>query len=190
VDAGSSGSRWQPARWLCSRRQPRERGLSRFIQECRGDQTAGDPFIGARHLIASTLAAGLSLAGTLELSAMQQTPPDLTITKSHTGNFIQGQPGIYTLTVSNAGGSSTTGVATVIDNLPAVLVPTAAGGTGWSCEISGQGVHCARSDPLARPADIPASNRKMIDDFAEGRHGEVGRRDNARAHAQGRGLAS
>ncbi len=34
---------------------------------------------------------------------------DLAITKSHTGNFTQGQPGTYTLTVSNVGGSPTSG---------------------------------------------------------------------------------
>ena len=81
---------------------------------------------------------------------------DLAITKSHTGNFTQGQPGTYTVTVSNVGGSPTSGSVTVIDELPAGLVPTAASGTGWTCTISGQGVSCTRSDPLAPAQSYPA----------------------------------
>jgi protease I len=34
-----------------------------------------------------------------------------------------------------------------------------------------------------KPDDLPAFNRKMIEEFAEGRHGGAGRRQNARAHA-------
>ncbi len=48
---------------------------------------------------------------------------DLRITKSHTGNFTQGQPGTYTITVSNGGGSETSGLVTVIDTLPAGWFP-------------------------------------------------------------------
>jgi hypothetical protein len=40
--------------------------------------------------------------------------PDLTINKSHTGNFTEGQTGaIYTVTVTNAGVGSTSGSVTV-----------------------------------------------------------------------------
>ena len=43
-------------------------------------------------------------------------PADLTINKSHAGNFIQGQAGAaYTITVSNSGGSATSGTVTVTD---------------------------------------------------------------------------
>ena len=81
---------------------------------------------------------------------------DLTITKTHTGNFTQGLPGTYTVTVRNVGGSPTSGSLTVIDELPAGLVPTAASGTMWTCSISGQGVSCNRSDPLATGQSYPA----------------------------------
>ena len=33
--------------------------------------------------------------------------PDLTIQKSHSGSFVQGQTGTYTLTVRNVGGGAT-----------------------------------------------------------------------------------
>ena len=82
--------------------------------------------------------------------------PDLTITKSHSGNFLQGQTGaIYTITVSNPGSPPTTGVVTVTDNVPAGLVPTSAAGAGWICNISGQDVTCTRSDPLATGQSYP-----------------------------------
>src|SRR5207248_6204306 len=46
--------------------------------------------------------------------------PDLTISKTHPGNFMQGQIGAtYTLTVSNVGASVAGGVVTVTDVLPA-----------------------------------------------------------------------
>ena len=65
--------------------------------------------------------------------------PDLTIAKSHTGNFTQGQTGTYTLTVSNTGGSPTSGSVTVTDNVPIGLVPTSAAGAGWTCNVAAPG---------------------------------------------------
>ena len=46
---------------------------------------------------------------------------DLTITKSHTGNFTQGQTGAYTVTVTNIGGAIQTGPVEIDDTLPAGL---------------------------------------------------------------------
>ena len=82
--------------------------------------------------------------------------PDLSITKSHTGNFLQGQTGaIYTITVSNPGSPPTTGVVTVTDNVPAGLIPISAVGPGWICSVSGQDMTCTRSDPLATGQSYP-----------------------------------
>jgi uncharacterized repeat protein (TIGR01451 family) len=81
--------------------------------------------------------------------------PNLTITKSHTGNFTQGQTGTYTLTVSNTGAAPTSGTVTVTDSLPSGLTSTAATGAGWSCTPGGQSVPCTRSDPLAPGASYP-----------------------------------
>ncbi len=83
--------------------------------------------------------------------------PDLTITKTHTGNFTQGQTGAtYTLTARNIGTTSTSGTVTVTDTLPPELIPTAASGTDWICNISGQTVICTRSTALAANASYPA----------------------------------
>ena len=80
---------------------------------------------------------------------------DLAITKTHAGNFTQGQTGAtYTITVSNSGSGPTSGTVTVTDILPSGLTPTAISGTGWSCtQPSGP---CTRSDVLAAGASYPA----------------------------------
>ena len=81
---------------------------------------------------------------------------DLTLTKSHTGNFTQGQVGAtYTITARNIGAAPTTGTVTVVDNFPPDLIPTAAAGTGWTCNISTNTATCTRSDALAPAASYP-----------------------------------
>jgi uncharacterized repeat protein (TIGR01451 family) len=85
-------------------------------------------------------------------------PPDLTLTKSHTGNFTRGLNGTYTLVAKNSGSSATTGTVTVSDTLPTGLTPTAASGSGWTCSISGQTVTCTRSDALAAGGSYPVIN--------------------------------
>src|SRR5947207_2705504 len=81
--------------------------------------------------------------------------PDLTVTKTHTGNFTQSQTGAtYVITVKNAGGKDTNGTVTVTDSLPAKLTATAASGTGWTC-VLGPPVSCTRSDVLASLASYP-----------------------------------
>jgi uncharacterized repeat protein (TIGR01451 family) len=82
--------------------------------------------------------------------------PDLTVAKSHSGNFTRGSTGTYTITVSNAGGAATSGVVTVTDTLPAGLTPSTQSGTGWTCGASGQTVTCTRSNALAAGASYPA----------------------------------
>ena len=53
------------------------------------------------------------------LDIVAQPTQDLTIFKSHTGNFNVGSNGLYTLTVSNVGTLTVTGPVTVTDILPA-----------------------------------------------------------------------
>jgi uncharacterized repeat protein (TIGR01451 family) len=80
--------------------------------------------------------------------------PDLTITKSHTGNFTQGQAGAtYTITVTNSGAAATNGTVSMTDSLPAGLTATAIAGTGWTCpQPAGP---CTRTDALAAAASYP-----------------------------------
>ncbi len=77
--------------------------------------------------------------------------PDLIVTKSHSGNFTQGQTGAqYTITVKNTGGTATSGVVTVTDTLPAGLTATGISGTGWTCTLGT--LSCTRSDALGAGA--------------------------------------
>jgi uncharacterized repeat protein (TIGR01451 family) len=72
---------------------------------------------------------------------------DLTITKTHTGNFVRPQTGAtYTITVSNAGIVDTTSLITVNDNLPAGLTATDFSGLNWNCTLSP--LQCTRGDVL------------------------------------------
>ena len=75
--------------------------------------------------------------------------PILSITKTHSGNFTQGQTGAtYTVTVSNAAGTApASGLVTVTENVPAGLTLVSMSGTNWSC-VSGSNT-CTRSDVLA-----------------------------------------
>jgi uncharacterized repeat protein (TIGR01451 family) len=81
--------------------------------------------------------------------------PDLTILKSHSGNFVRGQTGaIYILTVKNLGLAATTGLVTVTDVLPPGLTATSMEGTGWICVPAT--LTCTRNDALAAGASYPA----------------------------------
>ncbi len=79
--------------------------------------------------------------------------PALSITKTHTGNFTQGQMGAqYSVSVGNPGNGSTTGVVTVTDTIPTGLSLVSMTGTGWSCTLN----TCTRSDVLASNQTYPA----------------------------------
>lgn len=81
--------------------------------------------------------------------------PDLTLSSTHTGNFIQGETGAaYTLTVSNAGPGTTSGTVTVADSLPAGLSATSIAGSGWTCVLAS--LTCTRADALAANGSYPA----------------------------------
>ena len=80
---------------------------------------------------------------------------NLTISSSHSGNFMQGQTGdTYTLAVTNSGSGTTQGVVTVTDTIPAGLTATAIGGQGWTCtQPSGP---CTRGDAIGPGGSYPS----------------------------------
>ncbi|MFH8385510.1 hypothetical protein ACH4E7_32010 [Kitasatospora sp. NPDC018058] len=47
------------------------------------------------------------------------TPPSLTISKTHTGNFTQGRQGTYTITVGTDGNGPTDGTTVTMHDTPA-----------------------------------------------------------------------
>jgi uncharacterized repeat protein (TIGR01451 family) len=84
---------------------------------------------------------------------------DLTIDKSHTGNFTQGINGTYTLTVSNPGTVATSANVTATDNLPTGLSFVSGTGTGWNaCTAAAQVVTCVRpaANTIAAGGAAPA----------------------------------
>ncbi|MGA8221160.1 MAG: kelch repeat-containing protein [Candidatus Acidiferrales bacterium] len=72
--------------------------------------------------------------------------PLLSISKTHSGNFTQGQQGaIYTITVTNgANAAPTSGQVTVAELIPTGLSLASISGTGWNCVEN----DCTRSDSL------------------------------------------
>jgi len=80
--------------------------------------------------------------------------PALSIAKSHSGVFVQGQQNAsYTLTVSNAPGAApVSGTVTVTDTPQAGLTVTGIAGTGWLCTAS---LTCTRSDSLIGGTTYP-----------------------------------
>jgi uncharacterized repeat protein (TIGR01451 family) len=78
--------------------------------------------------------------------------PQLTVSKSATPNpFTVGQPGSYTITVTNTGAGPTAGNVTVADSLPAGITLTGASGANWSCSGT-TAVSCVYSGTLAAGA--------------------------------------
>ncbi|HTZ82872.1 MAG TPA: C25 family cysteine peptidase [Candidatus Acidoferrales bacterium] len=103
----------------------------------------------------SSITATLSQVTGIQSSALCSS--DLTLSKSHVGNFTRGNAASYTIPVSNVSTlGATAGVVTMNDTLPTGLTPTTATGTGWSCTVSGQTVSCTRSDSLAVGASYPS----------------------------------
>ncbi len=79
-------------------------------------------------------------------------PPMLTIAKSHSGSFAQGQIGAqYTISVRNAGLGVVAGLVTMTETPPSGLTVTAMSGTGWTCNIP----TCTRADALPAGASYP-----------------------------------
>jgi uncharacterized repeat protein (TIGR01451 family) len=86
----------------------------------------------------------------LKGSAVAAANANLSVTKSHVGNFQQGQNGAsYSLRVANSGTATTSGAITVTDNLPTGLSFASGGGSGWSCAAAGQVVTCTSSAAIA-----------------------------------------
>jgi uncharacterized repeat protein (TIGR01451 family) len=94
-----------------------------------------------------------------EVFSVRNTPvADLSINKSHSGDFIVGQQESYTIRVNNNGPGDATGAITVTDTLPAGLTFVSGTGTGWSCSATGQDVTCTHPGPLANGTALPDIN--------------------------------
>ncbi len=81
--------------------------------------------------------------------------PDMTISKSHAGNFTQGQIGAaFSIVASNVGTLPTIGTVTVSNELSSGLIATSSNGDGWNCaQPAGP---CSRNDILDPGLQYPA----------------------------------
>src|SRR5258705_369158 len=95
----------------------------------------------ARRFCLQLMAPALMLSLPALCAGLQSTgiavAPDLTITKTHVGNFTQSQnAATYTITVTNvgAGAAQAGNTVTVTDTMPASgLTATSISGPGWTC---------------------------------------------------------
>jgi uncharacterized repeat protein (TIGR01451 family) len=93
-------------------------------------------------------ATDLAIAGIGILLGTPQVYSDLTVRLSHSGNFEPGQTGAsYTVSVGSSGTAPTSGLVTVLDELPTGLTATAISGAGWTCQLNL--VSCTRIDALS-----------------------------------------
>lgn len=100
-------------------------------------------------ILSANAEPGLSSSADLTLAY----EPDLTVTKTHVGNFTQGQTSAtYLLTVTNIGADSFSTV-TVTDTLPPSMTPTSMDGAGWACDLPT--TSCTRSDSLPFGGNFP-----------------------------------
>ncbi len=92
------------------------------------------------------------------VSATSDPGVDLSITKTHSGNFVAGGTGQYILTVSNSSAAlieREDNTVTVRDTLPAGLTYNSATGAGWTCGAVAQVVTCTHAAPLNVGASFP-----------------------------------
>ena len=92
------------------------------------------------------------------VSATSDPGVDLGITKTHSGSFVAGSTGQYTITVSNSSAAlieREDNTVTVTDTLPPGLTFASGTGTGWTCSAVGQVVTCTHAAPLNVGASFP-----------------------------------
>jgi uncharacterized repeat protein (TIGR01451 family) len=107
---------------------------------------------GATAGAAGTSVTNASISSTSGSQSGAQCTPDMTLAKTHVGNFTRGLTASYTIPVSNISPYGPTSAAvTVNDTLPLGVIPISATGAPWSCSIASQTVSCV--DPNVIPAN-------------------------------------
>jgi len=90
------------------------------------------------------------------VSATSEPVVDLSLTKTHVGNFTVGGTNVYTLTVANLAGNQREDNAVVVtDVLPAGLTYVSGVGGGWTCGAAAQTVTCTHPPILDSGSSFP-----------------------------------
>src|SRR5579872_4992568 len=110
----------------------------------------------------SVAGGGSATASTTDSTTITANPPVLSISKTHSGSFTQGQANAsYTVTVSNGSSAGpTSGTVTVTETVPSGLTLVSMSGTGWTCPGT-LANNCTRSDALNGGASYPAITVKV-----------------------------
>lgn len=151
--ASMSGTGWICASNTCTRSDPLNGGSSYppITVSVNVAGNASSPLLN----VVSVSGGGSATATAVDPTNVTVNPAVLSIQKSHSGSFTQGQQNaIYTVTVSDsatAGFSS--GTVTVTESLPTGMTMVSMGGSGWTCPSNG--VTCARADSLAPGGSYP-----------------------------------
>ena len=124
-----------------------------------GNGTTLNPGVayGATPGTAGTVATTATLSQVTGMQSAALCTPDMTLGKSHVGNFTRGSAASYTIPVSNVSPfGPTSGVVTINDTLPLGITPVSGSGTGWTCSVTGQTLSCVRSDLLPAASSYPS----------------------------------
>lgn len=107
--------------------------------------------------VATIIGGGATGSGSASVITPIAPGSNLSMTKSHPGNFVRGQQGTYTITVRNTGPGATLSGSTVqvSDTPPTGMTIVAMVGTGWSCP-TGTSNTCTRSDSLPAGQNYPS----------------------------------
>ena len=147
--AGMAGSGWSCTGNTCAREDSLAGGASYPPITVTVNVTATTPDQ-ATNLVGAS-GGGSAAAGGGDFTIVD-LPALLTISKTHTGSFTQGQTGAYTVTVwSVSGAGAPNGAISVTDALPSGLTLASMAGTGWTCTANS----CTRSDSPGASASYP-----------------------------------
>jgi uncharacterized repeat protein (TIGR01451 family) len=118
-------------------------------------ETPGVPY-GSTPGTAGFSVTNASITQTSGTQSGAECTPDMTVSKTHVGNFTRGSNASYTVTASNISPyGSTDAIVTLNDTLPIGLTPTSASGTGWSCSIDALTVSCTDGTVLPGVSSYP-----------------------------------
>ncbi|MGA0854005.1 MAG: alpha-amylase family glycosyl hydrolase [Luteolibacter sp.] len=108
--------------------------------------------------VAATSAVGTTYGETQSFV----TGPDLTLSKTHSGSFQKGGNGSFSIVVTNAGNTQSSGSVTLTETPPVGMSINSMSGSGWTYNASNQ--TCTRSDSLAAGASYPPVTVDVIFD--------------------------
>jgi Big-like domain-containing protein/dockerin type I repeat protein len=126
----------------------------------------------------SVIGGGVTTSTTGSDSITIFPAPVLSVTKSHTGTFTQGQTAVWNITVNNtAANSDTSGTTNLSDTLPTVYTVSSFTGTGWSCPgaVGSGSLSCTSSQVVAGGAtfntlqvtvNVPANSPTSVSNTA------------------------